>query len=112
MANAFLKKLFGDSSTRELKKIQPKVQAVEALEQEYAALSDQELKSKTREFKDRYQKGESLDDLLPEAFAACREAAWRVLGMKPYRVQIIGGIVLHQGRIAEMKTGEDRKSVV
>ena len=111
MANAFLKKLFGDSSTRELKKIQPKVQAVEALEQEYAALSDQELKSKTREFKDRYQKGESLDDLLPEAFAACREAAWRVLGMKPYRVQIIGGIVLHQGRIAEMKTGEGKTLV-
>ena len=82
MANAFLKKLFGDSSTRELKKIQPKVQAVEALEQEYAALSDQELKSKTQQFKDRYQKGESLDDLLPEAFAACREAAWRVLEMK------------------------------
>ncbi|MBM6917202.1 preprotein translocase subunit SecA [Intestinimonas butyriciproducens] len=111
MANAFLKKLFGDSSTRELKKIQPKVQAVEALEQEYAALSDQELKNKTREFKDRYQKGESLDDLLPEAFAACREAAWRVLGMKPYRVQIIGGIVLHQGRIAEMKTGEGKTLV-
>ncbi len=111
MANAFLKKLFGDSSTRELKKIQPKVQAVEALEQEYAALSDQELKSKTQQFKDRYQKGESLDDLLPEAFAACREAAWRVLGMKPYRVQIIGGIVLHQGRIAEMKTGEGKTLV-
>ncbi len=111
MANAFLKKLFGDSSTRELKKIQPKVLAVEALEQEYAALSDQELKSKTQQFKDRYQKGESLDDLLPEAFAACREAAWRVLGMKPYRVQIIGGIVLHQGRIAEMKTGEGKTLV-
>ena len=111
MANAFLKKLFGDSSTRELKKIQPKVQAVEALEQEYAALSDQELKSKTQQFKDRYQKGESLDDLLPEAFAACREAAWRVLEMKPYRVQIIGGIVLHQGRIAEMKTGEGKSLV-
>ena len=111
MANAFLKKLFGDSSTRELKKIQPKVQAVEALEQEYAALSDQELKSKTQQFKDRYQKGESLDDLLPEAFAACREAAWRVLEMKPYRVQIIGGIVLHQGRIAEMKTGEGKTLV-
>ena len=111
MANAFLKKLFGDSSTRELKKIQPKVQAVEALEQEYAALSDQELKSKTQQFKNRYQKGESLDDLLPEAFAACREAAWRVLEMKPYRVQIIGGIVLHQGRIAEMKTGEGKTLV-
>ena len=111
MANAFLKKLFGDSSIRELKKIQPKVQAVEALEQEYAALSDQELKSKTQQFKDRYQKGESLDDLLPEAFAACREAAWRVLEMKPYRVQIIGGIVLHQGRIAEMKTGEGKTLV-
>ena len=111
MANAFLKKLFGDSSSRELKRIEPLVKAVEALEQEYAALPDAQLKAKTQEFKDRYQKGETLDDLLPEAFAACREAAWRVLGMKPFRVQIIGGIVLHQGRIAEMKTGEGKTLV-
>ncbi len=106
MANSFLKRLFGDSSTKEIKKIEPMVKAVEALEAEYAALSDQQLKDKTPELKARYQQGETLDQLLPEAFAVCREAAWRVLGMKPYRVQIIGGIVLHQGRIAEMKTGE------
>ena len=102
MASSFLKRLFGDSSTKELKKIEPLVKAVEALEDQYSALSDEALKAKTQEFKDRYQKGETLEDLLPEAFAACREAAWRVLGMKPYRVQVIGGIVLHQGRIAEM----------
>lgn len=111
MANAFLKKLFGDSSTKEIKKIEPMVKAVEALEAEYGALSDEALKAKTQQFKDRYQQGETLDDLLPEAFAACREAAWRVLGMKPYRVQVIGGIVLHQGRIAEMKTGEGKTLV-
>ena len=111
MANSFLKRLFGDSSTKEIKKIEPMVKAVEALEAEYAALSDQQLKDKTPELKARYQKGETLDQLLPEAFAACREAAWRVLGMKPYRVQIIGGIVLHQGRIAEMKTGEGKTLV-
>ncbi len=111
MANSFLKRLFGDSSTKEIKKIEPMVKAVEALEAEYAALSDQQLKDKTPELKARYQQGETLDQLLPEAFAVCREAAWRVLGMKPYRVQIIGGIVLHQGRIAEMKTGEGKTLV-
>ncbi len=111
MASSFLKRLFGDSSTKELKKIEPLVKAVEALEDQYSALSDEALKAKTQEFKDRYQKGETLEDLLPEAFAACREAAWRVLGMKPYRVQVIGGIVLHQGRIAEMKTGEGKTLV-
>ena len=73
---------------------------------EYAALTDEQLRAKTDEFRQRYADGESLDDLLPEAFATAREAAWRVLGMKPFRVQLIGGIVLHQGRIAEMKTGE------
>ena len=111
MANSFLKRLFGDSSTKEIKKIEPMVKAVEALEAEYAALSDQQLKDKTPELKARYQQGETLDQLLPEAFAVCREAAWRVLGMKPYRVQVIGGIVLHQGRIAEMKTGEGKTLV-
>ena len=111
MANSFLKRLFGDSSTKEIKKIEPMVKAVEALEAEYAALSDQQLKDKTPELKARYQQGETLDQLLPEAFAVCREAAWRVLGMKPYRVHIIGGIVLNQGRIAEMKTGEGKTQV-
>lgn len=111
MASAFLKKLFGDTSSKELKKIDPAVCAVEALEAEYAALSDDELRAKTPQFKERYKAGETLDELLPEAFAACREAGWRVLGMRPYRVQIAGGIVLHQGRIAEMKTGEGKTLV-
>ena len=106
-----LKKLFGTSSQRELKSIYPIVDKVEALEQEYAALTDAQLQAKTAEFKARYAGGETLDDLLPEAFATCREAAWRVLGMKPYRVQLIGGIILHQGRIAEMKTGEGKTLV-
>ena len=101
-----LKKLFGTTSEKELKAISPIVNKIEALEPEYAALTDEQLQAKTPEFKQRYQNGENLDALLPEAFAACREAAWRVLGMKPYRVQLIGGIILHQGRIAEMKTGE------
>ena len=106
-----LKKLFGTSSEREVKAISPIVDKIEALDAEYSALTDEQLQAKTQEFKDRYQNGESLDDLLPEAFAACREAAWRVLGMKPYRVQLIGGIILHQGRIAEMKTGEGKTLV-
>ena len=106
-----LKKLFGTSSQRELKSIYPIVDKVEALEQEYAALTDAQLQAKTAEFKERYAGGETLDDLLPEAFATCREAAWRVLGMKPYRVQLVGGVVLHQGRIAEMKTGEGKTLV-
>jgi len=106
-----LKKIFGTSSQREVKAIDPIVNKIEALEGEYAALTDEQLQAKTPEFKERYQNGETLDDLLPEAFAACREAAWRVLGMKPYRVQLIGGIILHQGRIAEMKTGEGKTLV-
>ena len=89
-----LKKLFGTSSEREVKAISPIVDKIEALDAEYSALTDEQLQAKTQEFKDRYQNGESLDDLLPEAFAACREAAWRVLGMKPYRVQLIGGKTL------------------
>ena len=104
-------KLFGTRSERELKKIRPIADKVLALEDTYAALSEEELRGKTAEFKSRLDQGETLDDLLPEAFAAVREAAWRVLGMKPYPVQIIGGIVLHQGRIAEMKTGEGKTLV-
>ena len=84
---------------------------MDALEEQFKKLTDDELRAKTDEFKQRYQNGETLDQLLPEAFATCREAAWRVLGMRHYRVQIIGGIVLHQGRIAEMKTGEGKTLV-
>ena len=106
-----LDKIFGSYSDRELKKIKPLVDRIVAMEDEYAALSDEELKAKTPEFKGRLEAGETLDDILPEAFAAVREAAWRVLGMKPFPVQLIGGIVLHQGRIAEMKTGEGKTLV-
>ncbi len=106
-----LTKLFGSRSDREIKKIQPIVDSILALEEEYAALSQEELQGKTALFKERLANGETLDDILPEAFAAAREAAWRVLGMKPYPVQIIGGIILHQGRIAEMKTGEGKTLV-
>ena len=104
-------KLFGTRSQRELKKIQPTVDKILALEEPYKALSEEELRGKTAEFKQRLAGGETLDDLLPEAFAAVREAADRVLGMRPYPVQLIGGIVLHQGRIAEMKTGEGKTLV-
>ena len=104
-------KLFGPRSEREVKKLEPQVEAVMALEEPYKKLTDQELRAKTQEFKDRYASGETLDALLPEAFAVCREAADRVLGMRPYRVQVVGGIVLHQGRIAEMKTGEGKTLV-
>ncbi len=103
--------LFGDYSKRELKKIEPIKESVLALDEEYTALTDEELKAKTPEFKDRLESGETLDDILPEALATVREAAWRVLGKKPYPVQIIGAIVLHQGRIAEMKTGEGKTLV-
>ena len=106
-----LDKLFGSHTEKELKKIYPIADKIEALEPKMQALSDAELRAKTDEFKERYNAGEELDDLLPEAFAAVREAAWRVLGMKPFRVQLIGGIVLHQGRIAEMKTGEGKTLV-
>ena len=107
----FFDKLFGSYTDRELKKIRPIADKVDALGPEMEQLSDEALRDKTREFKERYQNGETLDQLLPEAFAAVREAAWRVLGMKPFRVQVIGGIVLHQGRIAEMKTGEGKTLV-
>ena len=101
----FLNKLFGSHSDRELKKIQPIVDKILALEEPYRQQDAEALKAKTGEFRQRLEAGETLDDLLPEAFAAIREAADRVLGMRPYPVQLIGGIVLHQGRIAEMKTG-------
>ena len=108
---SFLDKIFGSYTERELKKIKPIADAVMALEEEYGRLSDDELKGKTAQFKKRLDDGETLDDILPEAFATAREAAWRVLGMKPFYVQVIGGIVLHQGRIAEMKTGEGKTLV-
>ena len=104
-------KMFGTRSEREIKKIAPLVDKILALEEEYKALSEEALKAKTAQFKERLAKGETLDDLLPEAFAAIREAADRVLGMRPYPVQLMGGIILHQGRIAEMKTGEGKTLV-
>ena len=106
-----MKKLFGDYSSRELKSIYPIVDKIDALAEEYKALTDAELQHKTVEFKERLANGETLDDILPEAFATAREASDRVLGMRPYRVQLVGGIVLHQGRIAEMKTGEGKTLV-
>ena len=108
---SLLTKIFGDYSQKELKRIVPIQKKVLALEEEYSALTDAELQAKTPEFKERLANGESLDDILPEAFAACREASWRVLNMKHFPVQILGGIVLHQGRIAEMKTGEGKTLV-
>ena len=104
-------KIFGTHSQRELKRIEPLVDKIESLRPSMQNLSDEELRAKTQEYKDRLKNGETLDDLLPEAFATVREAAKRVLNMEPYRVQIIGGIILHQGRIAEMKTGEGKTLV-
>lgn len=106
-----IQKIFGTHSENELKRIYPIADAIEALEEQMHSLSDAELKDKTREFKERLSKGETLDDILPEAYAVVREAAVRTLGMKHYRVQLIGGIILHQGRIAEMKTGEGKTLV-
>ncbi|MCC8136605.1 MAG: preprotein translocase subunit SecA [Clostridiales bacterium] len=111
MAFDFVKKIFGTHSEHELKRIEPIVDQIEALRPDMMALSDEELKAKTPWFKERYANGETLDDLLPEAFAVVREAARRVLGMEHYRVQLIGGIILHQGRIAEMRTGEGKTLV-
>ncbi|WP_447581641.1 preprotein translocase subunit SecA [Anaerotignum faecicola] len=108
---SFLEKIFGNYSEKEIKKIKPIVAKIDALESTFEALSDDELRAKTDEFKERYKNGESLDDLLPEAFANVREAAKRVMGMRHFEVQLIGGIVLHQGRIAEMKTGEGKTLV-
>ena len=107
----FLNKFFGSHSDRELKRIQPLVDRVLALEEQYTAMTEEELKGQTNLLKERLAAGETVDDILPEAFATMREAAWRVLGMKHYPVQVIGGIVLHQGRIAEMKTGEGKTLV-
>ena len=104
-------KLFGTRSQREIKKLQPILDQILALEEPYKQLSEEELRGKTGELKNRLSQGETLDSLLPEAFAAIREAADRVLGMRPYPVQLLGGIVLHQGRIAEMKTGEGKTLV-
>ncbi len=106
-----IKLIFGDYSKKEVKRVTPIKNKVLALEEEYSKLSDKELQAKTPEFKKRLENGETLDDILPEAFAACREASWRVLGMKHFPVQIIGGIILHQGRIAEMRTGEGKTLV-
>ena len=110
MAN-FLKAMFGNYSKREVKRVQPIADKVLALEEKYAAMSESELKNQTAIFKERLANGETVDNILPDAFAACREASWRVLGMKHFPVQVIGGIVLHQGRIAEMKTGEGKTLV-
>ena len=101
-------KLFGTRSERELKKIEPIVNKIEALDEKFSAMDEETLKSQTAILKERLAKGETLDDILPEAFAAVREASWRVLGKKHYRVQLIGGIIIHQGRIAEMRTGEGK----
>lgn len=106
-----IEKIFGTHSENELKRIYPIVDRIDALEPEIQVLSDQELKDKTREFKQRLSDGETLDDILPEAYAVVREAAKRSLGMRHYRVQLIGGIILHQGRIAEMRTGEGKTLV-
>lgn len=108
---AFFKSLFGSASKKDLKKIQPTVDKVLELEDTYKSYTDEQLREQTTKFKQRLADGETLDDILPEAFAVCREAAWRVLGMKHYRVQIIGGIILHMGRISEMKTGEGKTLV-
>ena len=108
---SMFQKVFGTHSEREVKRIKPLVDQIEALRPTMQALSDEDLRNKTTEFKERLSKGETLDDLLPEAFAVVREADKRVLGMEPYRVQLIGGIILHQGRIAEMKTGEGKTLV-
>ncbi len=106
-----LQKLFGTHSENELKRIYPIADAIEALEPSMKELSDNELKAKTKEFKERLHAGETLDDILPEAFAAVREASVRAIGLRHFRVQLIGGIILHQGRIAEMKTGEGKTLV-
>lgn len=107
----FMEKIFGDLNTKEVKKLEKIADKIEALDDDMQKLSNEELRGKTFEFKERLAAGETLDDILPEAFAVCREAAWRSLGLKHFRVQLIGGIVLHQGRIAEMKTGEGKTLV-
>ncbi|MEG2287676.1 MAG: preprotein translocase subunit SecA, partial [Ruthenibacterium sp.] len=108
---SFIEKIFGSYSSKELKKIQPVADSVLALEDKYAALSDAELQAVTPALKVRLAAGETLDELLPDAFAACREAAWRVLQMKHFPVQVVGGVVLHRSTIAEMRTGEGKTLV-
>lgn len=111
MIDSLLAKVFGTHHDRQMKRLQPTVDKINALEESIKKLSDDELKNKTEEFKTRLQNGETTDDILPEAFAVCREAAWRVLGMRHYDVQLIGGMVLHSGSIAEMRTGEGKTLV-
>jgi preprotein translocase subunit SecA len=106
-----LEKIFGDLNAKEIKKLEIIADKIDALDQKMQTLSDEQLTQKTEEFRGKLREGETLDDILPEAFAVCREASWRVLGMKPFRVQLLGGIALHQGRIAEMKTGEGKTLV-
>ncbi|MBP3911208.1 MAG: DEAD/DEAH box helicase, partial [Niameybacter sp.] len=106
-----VEKIFGTHSQRELKRIEPIVAKIESYDEAMQKLTDDELKAKTGEFKERLAKGETLDDILPEAYAVCREASWRVLGMKHFRVQLVGGVILHNGRIAEMRTGEGKTLV-
>jgi Preprotein translocase subunit SecA (ATPase, RNA helicase) len=106
-----LKKLFGSKNEREVKRMLKAVQSVNALEEQMLSLSDEQLRSKTEEFKARLEKGETLDQILPEAFAVCREAGKRVMGMRHFDVQLIGGMTLHEGRIAEMRTGEGKTLV-
>ncbi|MAZ90592.1 MAG: preprotein translocase subunit SecA, partial [Maricaulis sp.] len=105
------RKIFGTENDRKLRRMRPMVEKINALEPDFQALSDDALKGKTAEFRERLGKGEKLDDLLPEAFAAVREAAKRALGLRPYDVQLMGGMVLHEGSIAEMKTGEGKTLV-
>src|SRR3972149_5841149 len=109
--SSLLSRLFGASAARELRRLQPLADAVNALDAEYSALSDDALRGKTPEFKERLASGETLDDLLPEAFAAVREASKRTTELRHFDVQLIGGMVLHQGKIAEMKTGEGKTLV-
>ena len=111
MIGGLLKKIFGTKNDREIKALTKEVEKINALESEYEKLSDEELKNKTNIFKERLQNGETLDDILVEAFATVREASKRVLGLRHYDVQLIGGIVLHQGKITEMKTGEGKTLV-
>ena len=108
---SLMEKIFGDLNAKEVKKVEKIVDVIESYDGQMQQLSDDELRAKTDEFKGRLAEGETLDDILPEAFAVCREAAWRSLGMKHFRVQLIGGVVLHQGRISEMKTGEGKTLV-
>ncbi len=111
MFEFILRKIFGSKNERELRRLAPLVDRINSLEPELKRLSDADLRAKTAEFKERLSRGETLDELLPEAFAVVREAAVRVLGLRPFDVQLLGGIVLHQGKIAEMKTGEGKTLV-